>query len=138
MGHGYGGFCFRQAEALLAAGAPPDVISSDAHQRSAREAMADLPTCLSKYLALGMSLSEVIMAATSTPAAAVGLTEFGSLAVGRPADLALFDMREGPHDLVDVDGCIRQAKRVLVNRLTLIDGLPLARLPLPLPPPWIR
>ena len=139
VGHGYGGFCFRYAEALLAEGAPPDVISSDAHQLSARHGMKDLPTCLSKYLALGMSLEEVIRAATSVPAAALGLEDLvGTLDVGRPADIAIFDLREGPHDLVDVDGCIRRAERILINRVTLLDGLPLPPLPLAPPPPWIQ
>ncbi len=139
VGHGYGGFCFRQAEALLAEGAPPDVISSDAHQRSARGVMKDLPTCLSKYLALGMSLEEVVRAATSAPAAAVGLEHLvGSLAVGHPADIALFEVREGYYDFLDVDGCARQAERLLVNRLTLVDGLPVPPLPLAPPPPWMR
>lgn len=139
VGHGSGGFCFRYAEALLAEGAPPDVISSDSHQHSARQAMKDLPTCLSKYLALGMSLEQVVRAASSASAAAVGLEDsVGTLAVGRPADIAIFDLREGPHDLVDVDGCTRRAERVLINRLTLLDGRPLPPLPLAPPPPWIK
>ena len=37
-----------------------DVISSDIHQLSVHGPMFDLPTCLSKFLYLGMSFSEVI------------------------------------------------------------------------------
>jgi dihydroorotase len=139
VGHGYGGFCFRQAEALLAEGAPPDVISSDAHQWSVRGTMRDLPTCLSKYLALGLSLDEVVDAATSRPATLAGLQdEVGSLTIGRPGDVALFELREGTYHLQDVDGCTRRSEHVLVNRLTLLDGKPLPAMPLAPPPAWIR
>jgi dihydroorotase len=46
VGHGSGGFSFRAAEALLAAGLPPRTISTDAHQHSVNGPMFDLPTCL--------------------------------------------------------------------------------------------
>jgi len=47
VGHGSGGFSFTVAESMLAAGAPPDVISSDLHQRSLLGPGFDLPTCMS-------------------------------------------------------------------------------------------
>ena len=40
------------------------MISSDIHQLSVRGPMYDLPTCLSKFLALGLSLEQVVEAAT--------------------------------------------------------------------------
>ena len=60
LGHGSGGFSFAAAEALLEAGAGPAVISSDAHQLSVNGPMFDLPTCLTKLLALGMPLEAAI------------------------------------------------------------------------------
>ena len=72
VGHGAGGFSFTVAEAMLASGLVPDVISSDLHQRSILGPCFDLPTCMSKFLALGLSLGEVVRAATVNPARAIG------------------------------------------------------------------
>ncbi len=55
----------------------------------------DLPTCLSKFMALGMSFPEVIEAATSRPAALLGMqNEVGTLRPGAYADIALFEILE--------------------------------------------
>lgn len=138
VGHGYGGFSFPVAEALLREGAPPHVISSDAHQRSVRGAMRDLPTCLSKFWALGMPLPDVIRAATIRPAQALGLAgEAGSLGLGRPADIAVFAIEEGSFTLADVAGVTREAGRVLTSRLTLLGGEVVPPAPLGPPPAWI-
>jgi dihydroorotase len=104
VGHGSGGFSFAVAESMLAAGAPPDVISSDLHQRSLLGPGFDLPTCMSKLLAIGMSLEDVVRAATTNPAGvARGRSgePAGSLAVGEPADIAIFELEVGdfaPYD----------------------------------------
>ncbi|MEZ4663107.1 MAG: amidohydrolase family protein [Caldilineaceae bacterium] len=57
-----------------------------------------MPTCLSKFLALGMSLPDVIYAATARPAAVMGMQdEVGTLKPGALADVALFQNgRRGP------------------------------------------
>ena len=59
IGHGAGSFSFETAEALMSVGYKPDVISSDIHQNSIAGPMFDMPTCLSKFMALGMSLKRL-------------------------------------------------------------------------------
>ena len=71
IGHGAGSFSYQTAEAMLEAGVMPDVISSDIHQMAIQGPMFDLPTTLSKFLNLGLSLPDVIERATSRPAAAM-------------------------------------------------------------------
>ena len=44
IGHGAGSFSFKTAEALMAQGYRPDVISSDIHQMSVSGPMFDMPT----------------------------------------------------------------------------------------------
>ena len=73
IGHGAGSFSFETAEALMSVGYKPDVISSDIHQNSIAGPMFDMPTCLSKFMALGMSFEEVIQASTEKPAQVMGL-----------------------------------------------------------------
>ena len=78
IGHGTGSFSYAVAEAMLDQGILPDVISSDIHQLSVQGPMFDLPTTLSKFLNLGMSLSDVVERATARPAAAIRRPDLGS------------------------------------------------------------
>lgn len=129
IGHGTGSFSYQVAEAALAEGIIPDVISSDIHQLSVQGPMFDLPTTLSKFLNLGMSLSDVIDRASRRPAAAMGRPDLGTLSVGAPGDLAIFRLDEGEFTFHDVAMEARSGERQLVCTATLIDGQPLPRLP---------
>jgi dihydroorotase len=128
VGHGTGSFSFETAEALLAQGRKPDTISTDLHQLSVYGPAFDLPTTLSKFLHIGMSLREVIEAATVRPAGVLGLErEVGTLRPGSRADIALFRLFEGDFPLHDIHGNMRQARRLLRNTLTIVGGRPLER-----------
>jgi dihydroorotase len=136
IGHGAGSFSYAVAEAALAQGIVPDVISSDIHQLSVQGPMFDLPTTLSKFLGLGMSPAEVIERATSRPARAMGRPDLGTLRPGSRADIALFRLEEGDHTFYDVDMAPRGGRSRLVNTLTLIDGQPLPQIPERSPAVW--
>ena len=139
VGHGSGGFSFAVAEAMLGAGLLPDVISSDLHQRSQFGPAFDLPTCLSKFLALGMSLEEVVRAATVNPARVIGHDdEAGSLAIGRSADFAVFELEAGDFVLYDTYLAPRRTDRLLVNRTTILAGTQLPPVPASMPAPWVE
>ncbi|SDT79567.1 amidohydrolase/deacetylase family metallohydrolase [Actinoplanes derwentensis] len=136
LGHGSGGFAFDVLEAQLAAGLRPFTVSTDLHARSLHGPVFDLPTTMAKLLAVGVPMAEVIDAVTARPARALGLPG-GSLAVGEPADLAIFDVRAEPLDLVDAHRQIRTSPVRLINEATYVGGRLLApRLPAP-PAPWI-
>ncbi|GAB7040135.1 MULTISPECIES: amidohydrolase/deacetylase family metallohydrolase [Catenuloplanes] len=136
LGHGSGGFAFDVLDAQLQAGLVPHTLSSDLHARSLYGPVFDLPTTLTKMLAVGMSLPDVIARATMIPARVLGL-DAGTLAVGAPADIAVFTLRDGPFEVVDAHQQRRSASQRLVNEATYVGGrlLP-ARLPEP-PPSWI-
>jgi dihydroorotase len=160
IGHGAGSLSFEAAEAVLAAGYQPTTISTDLHQMSLHgpalvssdvdasplirvrgdgAPQFDLPTCMSKFLALGMPLCDVVAAATSRPAEVVGLGGWlGSLAPGAAADVALFALEDGSYTFHDVHGDTRQGRQLLRNRLTIVAGRVLERTPLPPPPPWVE
>ena len=127
IGHGTGSFSFAVAEALLAEGIVPDTISSDIHQLAVQGPMFDLPTTLSKFLALGLSLPDVIERATVRPAQLIGRPELGSLAEGTPADIALFRLVEGDVVFYDVMMEERRGSQLLVNTLTMVSGRILPR-----------
>ncbi|MGI5287596.1 amidohydrolase/deacetylase family metallohydrolase [Nonomuraea polychroma] len=138
IGHGSGGFAFDVLEAQLKAGMIPHTISSDLHARCLYGPVFDLPTTMTKLLAVGLPLEEVVAAATVRPAQALGLPGgAGTLAAGARADLAVFALEEGAFELVDSHRQLRVSDRRLVNELTYVAGRPLPpRLP-PHPKPWI-
>jgi len=113
IGHGGGSFGFRTAEAMLAAGFLPDVISSDVHQLSVNGPAYDQITTMSKLLSLGMDLTAVIRASTAAPAAALGRSDLGHLAVGAVADASVIDLADGDFDYRDVLGETRKGRKRL-------------------------
>jgi dihydroorotase len=96
VGHGMGSFDAEVAKALLDQGFAPDTISSDIHAY----ATAQLPDVMSKFLALGLSLDEVIARVTLGPARALGLTG-GMLREGELADVTVLELVDAPVEWED-------------------------------------
>lgn len=139
IGHGAGSFSFETAAAMIENGYPPHVISSDIHQFSIHGPLFDMPTCLSKFLALGMSLEATIAAATSRPAEVMGMQqEIGTLRPGALADVALWQINEGNFTFYDIHMQPRQGKQLLTNTLTIINGREAVRASDDPPMPWIE
>ena len=123
VGHGSGSFSFAAAEAALKEKFAPATISSDIHAYSALGPVFDLPTTMTKFLHLGLTLEKVVELATVAPARAIDKTgEMASLKPGSPADVAVFDLVDGDFSLVDSQGEIRKARQKLVPVLTLKRG----------------
>lgn len=122
IGHGMGSFSFESAEACLAQGFLPDVISSDVHALCINGPAYDLPTTMSKLLSLGMPLDRVIAAATVAPARAIGRPDLGTLRPGSPADVTVLDDRTGAFEYLDVTGRTMTGRRRLVPVLTVVGG----------------
>jgi dihydroorotase len=101
VGHGAGSFSFAVARRALDEGFLPDTISTDLYYANINGPVWDLPTTMTKFLALGMPLEEVVRRVTCNAADALGETALGRLAVGAPADIAVLSLREGAFTLVD-------------------------------------
>src|SRR4249920_839853 len=103
VGHGGGSFDYTVAEAAIAQGALPDTISSDIHVFSGNSpGMPYMPWVMSKFLNMGFTLEQVVAMATSVPARVIGrVPKLGTLQQGAPADLAVFEVVEGPVQFVD-------------------------------------
>jgi dihydroorotase len=129
IGHGTGSFSYETAEAMLRHGVLPDVISTDIHQMAIQGPALDMPTTLSKFLNLGMSLPDVIERATSRPAAAMRRPDLGTLRPGALADIALFTLDAGDHVFHDVHMTERQGGQRLTNTMTIVGGEILERQP---------
>ncbi|TBL76013.1 amidohydrolase/deacetylase family metallohydrolase [Paenibacillus thalictri] len=79
VGHGAASFNFDVCRKALAAGVPPTCISTDLHIRNIRGPVYDMATTMSKLLASGMPLDDVISAVTLRPAQVLGLDDWCSL-----------------------------------------------------------
>jgi dihydroorotase len=135
VGHGGGSFDFTVCEPAMQQGMSPDTISSDIHSVSINTpGYPTLPWVMSKFLALGMPLEEVVARATVEPAKVIGrVPGLGTLQVGAPADLAVMDVVDGAVEFVDTRNNKRTGQRKLVPYLTIRGGRPFGRPPLPTP-----
>jgi dihydroorotase len=125
VGHGIGSFTWRVARAALAQGFPPTTISSDVHAYNVEGPVFDQPTTLSKLLALGMPLAEVVRATSSASASAIGREDrLGSLAPGREADVTVLELVSGSHRLTDGAHESVVAAEALVPRWVVRAGRP--------------
>jgi dihydroorotase len=122
IGHGGGSFGFRTAEAMLAAGFLPDAISSDVHTLSINGPAFDQLVTMSKFLCLGMALVDVVRAGTAAPAAALGRTDIGRLAIGAVGDATVLDLAAGDFDYRDVLGETRKGRWRLKARGLVVAG----------------
>jgi dihydroorotase len=122
-------------EPALQQGMPPDTISSDIHSVSINTpGYPTLPWVMSKFLALGMPLDEVVTRATIEPARIIGrVPGLGTLAIGAPADIAIMELVDGPVEFVDTRNNKRSGTKKLVPWLTIRGGRPFGRPPLPTP-----
>jgi len=122
VGHGGGSFVFRNAAPAVKAGFYPDSISTDLHTGSMNGSMMDMPTTMSKMLALGVPLGEVMRESTDAPAKLIGRPELGHLSVGAIADVAVWNLRRGDFGFADYAGGGVRAKERLFCEMTLKDG----------------
>lgn len=122
VGHGGGSFKWSVAHACLQAGFPPDSISTDLHIGSMNAGMQSQLATMSKFLALGESLEDVVAQSTWNPAREIQREELGHLSVGAIADIGVFGMRTGEFGFVDSFGARHGGTRKLECELTFKDG----------------
>lgn len=122
VGHGGGAFSWRQAVPSFQQGFYPNVISTDLHAESMNGGMKDMSNVMSKFLAMGMSLQEVILRSTWNPANVIHRTDLGSLSVGSDADVAVFNLKKGDFGYLDVRNAKLKATQKLDAELTIRAG----------------
>ena len=122
VGHGGGSFAWRIAVPAIKEGFLPDSISSDLHIGSMNSGMKDMANLMSKFLAMGLSVDDVIADSTWNPAHEIHHDELGNLSVGSPADVAVFKLERGSFGYTDMYGARLKGDKKLSCELTLRDG----------------
>ena len=123
VGHGTASFSFEVARRAIAMGILPHTISSDIYCRNRIDGpVRSLALVMSKFLAIGMSLPQVIDCVTAHAADGLRLTRKGQLAVGYDADLTLFTVAQTPTVLVDAEKESLQADKILLPLAAIRAG----------------
>lgn len=122
IGHGAGSFYWYVAAPAYAARFYPDLISTDLHTGSMNAGMRDMAHVMSKMLALGSPLQEVVRMSTWNPAQRIRHPELGNLDPGAEADIAVLRVEQGRFGLLDSAGARYPATRRIVCEMTLRAG----------------
>lgn len=122
LGHGGAGFWFDQAVPAVKEGFYPNSFGTDLHRFSMNSAMKDMANVMSKFMAMGLSLEQVVEIATWKTAKAIGHSELGNLKEGNPGDLVLFRLREGVFGFMDSAGNSIGGSSKLEIEMTLRQG----------------
>jgi dihydroorotase len=115
---------FRVMRKAFDEGFYPDLMGTDVVQSSVyRSRTFGLLYVMSKHLALGMPLAEVIRTCTEAPARVMGLEgKIGTLKPGARADIAILKIREKPIKFEDNYGNRLEGSRLLVPQVTIKNG----------------
>ena len=123
--NGKGNFGLVTAKAALAAGFKPDIISTDltVDKFNMPPYAKNLPLLMSKYLALGMTLPEIVERVTARPAALMGMAgQIGTLRPGAYADIAIFRQKSVSYVQKDFRDDALTCDTMLVPQLTMLSG----------------
>ena len=123
VGHGTASLSFAVAKRAIELGILPHTISSDIYCRNRISGpVHSLANVMSKFLAIGMSLPQVIECVTANAADGLRLKHKGRLQVGLDADLTLFTLKRQPTVLVDAENDSLQAEQLLVPLAAIRAG----------------
>ncbi|HEX3684046.1 MAG TPA: amidohydrolase/deacetylase family metallohydrolase [Bryobacteraceae bacterium] len=122
VGHGGGSFAWRVAVPAIQQGFLPDSISTDLHIGSMNAGMKDMLNVMSKFLAMGLSIDQVIAWSTWNPAREIHHEELGNLSVGSVADVSVLRVEHGKFGFTDMYGARMDGAQKFVCELTIKGG----------------
>jgi len=121
-GTGGGSFKWSLAIPFIKQGFKPDSLSTDLHVDSMNSATKDLLNVASKFMAMGLSLHEVVAEMTSHPAHEIRRDDLGNLSAGSVADVAVLRLEKGKFGFTDMVNSRLDGNQKLVDEMTIKDG----------------
>ncbi len=137
VGHG-SHFSFDMARRTIAAGIRPTTLGADMHGYNVRipDAAAEvsanpffgvapfnLTNAMTKLLALGLGLPEIVATVTSNPAVMIGMADrIGALRAGMEADVSVLDVLDGRFELRDNSGEVVVSPQMIMPAFALKAG----------------
>jgi dihydroorotase len=120
VGHGAGSFWFRNAVPAIKQGFVPDSMSTDLH--TGTFTVLNMTEVMSKFLAMGVPLDDIIRRATVNPAHEIHRPELGTLSLGSDADIAVLEELHGRYSYIDCGYARMDGNVKLVARMTIRAG----------------
>lgn len=121
-GTGGGSFKFMLAVPMIKQGFKPDSLSTDLHVGSMNSATKDILNVASKFMAIGMTMNEVIAGMTFHPARQIKREDLGNLSPGSVADIAVISVQKGRFGYTDMLNTKVMGSQRLVAEMTIKDG----------------
>src|SRR5919106_544236 len=121
--HGRMNFSFDVGRKIIDQGLLPHCISTDLTVPGRLMAVHSMTEMMTRFLALGFTVPQVVTMSTTNPAKAVGADgRIGSLAVGRQADISVLELKEGDWVVYDILGSGLRVERAFARHLTVKRG----------------
>ena len=118
-----GNFSFEVARRGMEQGILPTVISTDIGLPGLGRTVYSLTVTMSKFLALGLELRQIIEMSTINPARALGIDgRAGSLRVGKGADISVLDILTGTWKLEDSEQKALEVTKLIAPVITVKAG----------------
>jgi dihydroorotase len=126
MSHGGANFAYVVARKMFSQGLYPTVITSDVNKQSLPGPSYGLTVTMSKLLAMGIPLEEMIAMTTITPAKALSIDDRkGSLKPGMDADISILEIAAGRWLIPDGNKEVVPLTRLIRPSLTVKAGVPI-------------
>ena len=121
--HGRLNFSFEVGKRVLDQGLIPDCISTDITMPGRLNSVHSMTEMMTRFLALGLPLDEIIAMTTQNPAMALGYDDrLGSLRIGNQADISVLELRSGNWVVYDALGDSLVVDHAFVPFLTIKRG----------------
>ncbi len=121
--HGRMNFSFDVGQRILDQGMMPHCISTDLTLPGRVRTVHSMTEMMSRFLAMGFTLDQVVTMSTLNPAKAVGVDDrLGTLRVGKQADISVLEIKDGDWVVYDVLGEPRKVDKAVVPVLTVKRG----------------
>ena len=121
--HGRMNFSFDVGRKIIDQGLLPHCISTDLTVPGRLNTVHGMTEMMTRFLALGFTLPQVVTMCTANPAKAIGAEQrLGKLEVGRQADVSVLDLQDGDWMVYDILGSGLRANRAFTPHVTLKRG----------------
>ena len=133
--NGRNNFSFAVARKCMAEGILPTVIGTDLNHRCLKDRTYSLPVNMSRFMALGLDLNQVVAMTTVNVARAIHEEDkIGSLKPGMAADISILELQSGAWTLVDTPGESIKIDKLLMPITAIKSGKAIQAEPVALPP----
>lgn len=122
VGYGKVSFAFSQAIPAIKAGFYPNSISTDMYAATKDNETKNILNIMSKFLALGMSIPDIITTVTWNPAKEINHQELGNVSVGSIADVTILLVRKGKFEFYDHTGYAIESPKKIDCEVTIKNG----------------